>query len=555
MVRTDVCALAISTCLSLVTPMAGTSAGTSAGAASAAPSVDVTVRVLDLDGRLASADEVRSIMQDDITDMGGTEIPVTNGVAHFDTQPGRYSYYATVASRRAPHTAFLSLLDVPITKATTLTLDARQATTAAVSVPRSDARLTQAAVSLCYGPSPVDNRCWQTEGAVAASLSDIAFSPTKGRVSMPAPLTLTVQALFDAGGSSPAASPSTYHVAVHSTNVIPRHPRWRLRADQFATVPTTYYAQRPGTEATIEHWSTKEGGDTYGELTERVRLPARRTEYYQAGPRWARSLHLAAVGTTTDTEVSDVVRYRPGPAAPEHWDQAVRGPGLSARDDRPGLDTVLPQITRMSFDARDVISGFPDLYADPQRRFSFYASLPQGMSGDYALYEDGVQLPLTPRLHRWTLTKPKAAYRLTAHLDNASPNDVLSRDVSAQWTFTSAHQAARSVTLPLTAITLTPQVDEANRARADRPTPISLDTYRQPGAPSAPLTSLTLSVSFDDGRTWRQIPVSRSGAGGHAEVPKPPQAGAGFVSVQVAAGAADGTTVTERIIRAYRLGA
>lgn len=550
MFRTEACALVIGACLSLVTP----AIGVGAHAAGAAPSFDVTVRVLDLDGRVATADEVRSISQYDTTDMGGTEIPVTGGVAHFETQPGRHNYYATLTSKRAPHTAFLSLMNVLTTTAGTLTLDARKATTATVGVPRSSARLTQAAVSLCYGPSPVDNRCWQTEGAVAASLDDIAFSPTNGELSMPAPLTLTVQALLDAGGSSPATSPYMYHVAVHSTNVIPRHPSWRLGAEQFAVVPTTYYAQRPGSVATIEHWSTKEGGVNYGELTERVRLPARRTEYYQAGPRWARSLRQAS-GSGSGGEVGDVVSYRSGPAAAERWDDAVRGPGLHARDARPGMDSVLPQVTRLNYGDADAISGFPDLYSDPQQRFSLYAGAPPDMSGDYALYEDGVPLPLTPRLHRWTLTKPRAAYRLTGHLVDSSPNDLLSRDVFAEWSFPSAHQSAQSIVLPLTAISLAPEVDEANQARADRPTPISLDTYRQPGAPSSPLTSLRLKVSFDDGRSWQQVPVSRSGAHGHAEVPRPPHASSGFVSLQAVAGSADGSSVTERIIRAYRLAA
>lgn len=540
MPRKTVLSLVVGVCLSLAATAAVASP-------SSRPNFDVTVRVLDADGRVASADELQSIGQYDVDDMGGTEIPTRDGVAHFDTSPGRHNYYATLTSPRAPHTTFLSLVNVAADKATTLTLDARKATTAHVSVPARDARLLQAAVSLCYGPSPVDNRCWQTYGATASSLDDIAFSPTAGRLRTPQPLRLTVQALF--AGPSPATSADVYHVAARATDLIPRNPTWQLRDDQFATVPTTYYAQRPGAVATIEHWGSKEGAGGYGTLTEQVTLPERRVEHYQAGVLWARRLSVA--DASADAGFGDVVSYRPGSAPAEGWNQAVRGPGLAPRDQRPSMNQLVPQVSRENSANGDAIRGLPDLYSDPQRRFRAY----DDASAEYALYEDGVKLPLAPRTHRWTTRKARARYRLTAHLRTTGTADVLSSDVTAEWTFNSAHGGTPTTILPMNAITLRPEVDWNNSAPADRPTTISLDAYRQLGAAPSPVRELTLRYCYDDGGVWQQAPVTREGEHGTAVLPAPP-AGShpSYVALDVFARTADGGTVRERILRAYRIG-
>ena len=62
-------------------------------------------------------------------------------------------------------------------------------------------------------------------------------------------------------------------------------------------------------------------------------------------------------------------------------------------------------------------------------------------------------------------------------------------------------------------------------------------------------TSLTLTVSYDDGATWQPVAVRKTGAGTFESEPKPP-AGATFASVRVTA-RGGGSAVTQTIIRAY----
>jgi hypothetical protein len=73
----------------------------------------------------------------------------------------------------------------------------------------------------------------------------------------------------------------------------------------------------------------------------------------------------------------------------------------------------------------------------------------------------------------------------------------------------------------------------------------------QPDAPKPDVTSLHVDVSFNDGRTWRNIAPTGSGRIWTATVLNPPAAG--YVSLRATAVVANGNSVTDTIIRAYRI--
>ena len=132
-----------------------------------------------------------------------------------------------------------------------------------------------------------------------------------------------------------------------------------------------------------------------------------------------------------------------------------------------------------------------------------------------------------------------------------TPEFTLSTVVDAEWTFKSGHvRDNQLVKLPLTAIRYTPELDINNRAPANRlfAIPISLD--RQIGSAPGRTKSLTVEASFDDGKTWRKLPVLRAGEKAVAWVRNP--SGTGFVSLRGAATDTSGNTVKQTIIRAYR---
>jgi hypothetical protein len=99
-----------------------------------------------------------------------------------------------------------------------------------------------------------------------------------------------------------------------------------------------------------------------------------------------------------------------------------------------------------------------------------------------------------------------------------------------------------------------PGIDLLGRApfpsATNGPFPIAFTVSHPPGADPAAVTSASLEVSYDDGATWRGVPVtgedgSYEAAAQHEE--------AGFVSLRVRAADEHGATVEQTITRAYAI--
>jgi subtilisin family serine protease len=106
----------------------------------------------------------------------------------------------------------------------------------------------------------------------------------------------------------------------------------------------------------------------------------------------------------------------------------------------------------------------------------------------------------------------------------------------------------KAVALPLLQVGYDVPTDLTGRVAA-RPHVIGFSVQQQAGAAAARSTSLQASVSFDEGKTWRQIITV--GAFGHYVAVVP--AGKGTVSLKVVAGDNAGNKVTQTVIRAYGL--
>lgn len=94
------------------------------------------------------------------------------------------------------------------------------------------------------------------------------------------------------------------------------------------------------------------------------------------------------------------------------------------------------------------------------------------------------------------------------------------------------------------------KLSEDNSAPGDRTFPMPVHVQRNPGAPAASVTSLTVEASFDDGATWRKVPVLRFGEQRLALMSNP---ASGYVSLRAKAVDDAGGTVEQTIIRAYRI--
>jgi hypothetical protein len=150
--------------------------------------------------------------------------------------------------------------------------------------------------------------------------------------------------------------------------------------------------------------------------------------------------------------------------------------------------------------------------------------------------------------------QPPAAATYTVRVESSNTDGTwtLSTSVSCEWTFRSAAPPPdRAAVLPLSTVRFAPPVDDTNTAPAGRPFLVPVEIQRQPDSGAAPARTLSVDVSYDDGRTWRSVPVTQAGDRWLAILRHP--TGAGFVSLRGHTVDTKGTTNTVTAIRAYRI--
>jgi subtilase family serine protease len=83
---------------------------------------------------------------------------------------------------------------------------------------------------------------------------------------------------------------------------------------------------------------------------------------------------------------------------------------------------------------------------------------------------------------------------------------------------------------------------------------VQLTVGHQIGAPATAISTVTAQVSFDDGKTWTTVPVTKANGGYQLSYAQPAlSATSGFASLRVTAADADGSSVDQTILRAYPL--
>jgi subtilisin family serine protease len=349
-----------------------------------------------------------------------------------------------------------------------------------------------------------------------------------------------------------AASPYRYELAFPHRGGIPADVEYRPRKKDLATVRATYHAQVEGGVGYIDYSTEAYGFGLGGGLWSTVvPLPVERTEYYSPSPvTWDMSLRTApsreAAGPEQGYQAA-ARQYRVGERLSVAWNKAVVGPALAVHDERytgrPHLvyregDTVIASLPLLSDAGRR--SGFPR-----PEEYSF------ADTGDTSLYANGelVSSSGVPGFGEFTVSAGAADYRLVADVTRDHPVWPLSTKVSAEWTFSSAHTDT-ATPLPLLTVGFDPKVDLLNHAPAGRKVTIPVSVDRQPGATGGKATLDTVEVSVDDGKTWQRVRPTRQGKHWVVTVRNPET---GFVSLRANASDSTGDTVTETVIRAYRV--
>ncbi|WP_250792821.1 S8 family serine peptidase [Micromonospora phytophila] len=467
----------------------------------------------------------------------------------YRVRAGRYLVQTYLVSGDDPYNPYVTTLVRPSLDLTTdqaLTMDARLAKPIAVSVP--NAKATAVHQEFGWTIRTEQPQIWGSNDLFAVLMNipfnqlrtaQVGAGETPGFVSY-------VNGMWGqvAEDYSLHNSPYVYRVYLYEPKKMMTGLTRKLRAGDFATVRSqisadvagvpvarTAVAHAPGNSPVYRDERNIPPSFSYD-------APSTITEYYNQDKQ--------AVWKSTSAQPrytyyeSAWTSFQPGRTYTVKWANAVAGP-------------VFPEPNfGQQFATRywgDLIGGPGPLHGDGTGHMGFRQV--RGGSVQVDLYRNGVKIGDANQAPSvWEVPGETGDYRLAATF-RSDPAFTLSTVVDAEWTFKSAHVGdGELVKLPMTAIRYTPELDIDNRAPAGRPFPIPVSLDRQVGAAPGQTTSLTVEASFDDGQTWQELTVRRSGEKAVAWVRNP--AGTGFVSLRAAATDTSGNTVKQTVIRAYR---
>ncbi len=337
---------------------------------------------------------------------------------------------------------------------------------------------------------------------------------------------------------NPADSPYVYNVGWYSKNGLLDGLVKHLKPKDFATVRASHAVVVPGSFGVKLSFFAPPGGDGGWAVGWETPLPFTRTEFY-AGDAWQNEfmVDLPAEGDDWPETLTDHVAlttYKAGHTYQEQWNKGVFGPSMVSYF--PGEVPALREGDEMYI--------FPGLLGDGQGRAGFG----QIISGRGALYRNGKLIAESdegPGVYAEAVAPGAATFRFDGSVERDAR---LTTRLSVSWTFRSAH-AKQPRALPLTAVSFAPPLDDHNVGKAGSTAvyPVTITQIEGSGA----VNKLTVQVSYDDGKTWKNVPVSKHAGAWQVQVTHP-KAG-GFVSLRASGADAKGNTFDQTVIRAYEL--
>lgn len=464
-------------------------------------------------------------------------LPASTGTVTTRLPKGRYAALTVITSPEGDSyvTTVLAQPEVRVTADQTVTLDARLGQPVTVAVPRADASqvFAEAAVSVLRSGRTVE------VGALGRTFADLRtgrVGPDVAADGFVSRLTATF------GPTDPADTSYAYLLCWIGEQRMTSGFSRQVAPAELATVRADHGHETAGSSGQKLAWAVLPES-TMGGFAHPMgyRLPSTRTEYYNVDGRagWFRSAD-EMIGTGDETRyvtslVAPPADYRAGRSYQERWSRGVFGPTVAA----PTYE--YQWVTRQG----DTLSVLAPLYGDGNGRAGF-SSIATGRivverAGEPLAEVDG----LTGKVE---VPPDDAGYRLTISAQRPEPA-TLSTRVSVAWTFRSAHTDEDApVRLPLSTVAFSPPVDSENSAPVEQTAVIPVTVTAQPDSGAGENRTLTMDVSYDDGATWAPTEV----VGGQAVLTHPGTPG--YVSLRASATDTAGNTVTQTVIRAYRIG-
>jgi Subtilase family len=526
----------------------------------------VTATMTDRLGKPASAGHASGFAVVDLSGSGSWVDGTldANGAGKVRVPPGRYAVHAyTVTPLPGPDpeavesATWASSPSLTLDRDVSVAFDARRARKIDVTVDRPGTVLRALQVDMVVPGAQfsADSPGWPqyAEPVRAARPGDLSFG---------------VQAVR---GPADARTGDWYYLALPTVGAIPADLAYQVRTADLAQVRTRLHAE--GRDAageltrTAHHYLPGQvvSSEEYRRTHAPVRLPSTVTHYVSPGPvQWSDWLyHFAPGGSGPPQDWERHLSLQPrsypkGVLNSQVWNRAVFGPELQSP--QPHARYLRSSVSRRG----DVLSVAVNLRApgEPGRTTVFDDSAMNHLAGTTVLSRDGKVLgsskfPGTSGPAGFGLPAGAGRYTLAVTAQRTTPWTELSRRVEATWTFAStpSDPAGPPVPQPLLTVRTTGNLDLYNRARAGRAFGLVLAVRHQSGAPAPAVRKVGLEVSYDDGRTWAAVGVTRAGAASwRAGVAHPPVAATnGFVALRTSAGDAAGNTVRQTVTRAYKL--
>ncbi|MEU8263902.1 S8 family serine peptidase, partial [Micromonospora sp. NPDC048999] len=450
--------------------------------------------------------------------------------------PGEYFAFSWVDEEHGGRLSTSQLIYPKLTVSgpTTVSMDARGAKGFDVTVPDSNAVTMLASFDATYTEGAdfglhVGVGARDDFGAIFSKL--LGPKPAKGLSSQ---LSGTLVKVDEQGGRS--GTPYVYNVGWHSENGLLGGLVKHLRPTDFATVRASHAVAVPGSTGMKLFAFAPPGVDGGWSFAWETPLPSTHTEFYASDAPWHNLLVVYKGDDWAETLSAHaaLASYRAGRTYQEQWNRGVFGPSVA-----PFYPGDVPALRE-----GDLMTISPGLLGDGQGRAGFGDIT----SGHGALYRNGkliAESDQDPSVYAEGVSPAGAAFRFDGSLERDAR---LTSKMSVSWTFRSAH-AKKPQSLPLTAVSFAPPLDDHNVGKAGSTAVYPVTITQTEGSGS--VVKLTVRVSYDDGKTWKNVPVLHLGGSWQVQVTHPKAAG--FVSLKASGTDAKGNTFDQTVIRAYEL--
>lgn len=518
----------------------------------------LTVRTLDSTGAQADIGLVMLMNVDD-QDLVTTDLTTFGGLAKIAVPVGHYAVVALTGSIVTSSYTFVINPEFTVRDNTTVTLDQRTATVQAAppSTPKP-AELVSSSINVGRtdgSGAPSWGSYWNLDPRPAT----FKFNPT-GTV---AHGRFVVTPEFELQSPISASTPYAYHIAEAYDHVPAAFPT-RVDPTKLATVIRDYGADTtPSTVLSVNvpqtPWQASAPGQVMYEGFSWVPLGVRRAEYFSTGPEPT----LWSTIIDGDSEINTPWHsFEAGTTTHQGFHLGPQHPGVL--EDPQGVGTVCPACTSdgtLEFGIYPINDNNPGDVAvasfdDPANTASFE------LRRDGETLAEADQGPLGVMISAPT---GSARYELSEHWTRNRSYAPLSTGSDTTWTFT-ADSSGTPGHLPTnwecldggsscTALPLLYAYYQADGTLLNSLTPgphtLTLSVEHQEHSVAPAVSGAAVSVSYDDGATWKTATTNGSRGNYHATFQVPSSDTNGFVAVRIAAWDKAGNRIDQTVRRAY----